>query len=183
MADNTLFGVTPTGGSGGSGTIYALTLAEATPIILGEQTSGKYLILNWANPAVILEAASNVGGPYTPIPGATSPFTVGTTNPQQFSDSKPIEPKNNRDSRLVPEVISKRWRTVSSSTWFQFEVSPDGRQAAAPLQNGELRLYDATSGDLTASLRGHQGAASDACFSPDGRLVMTTSGGREAVKL
>ena len=74
-------------------------------------------------------------------------------------------------------------RTVSSSTWFQFEVSPDGRQVAAPLQNGDVRLYDATSGDLTASLRGHQGAASDACFSPDGRRVMTTSGGREAVKL
>ena len=55
-----------------------------TPIPLSYQTSGSQLILNWTNPAFSLQFASAVGGIYTNIPSATSPFTNQLTGGQQY---------------------------------------------------------------------------------------------------
>ena len=38
--------------------------------------------LNWTIGA--LQSSTNVAGPYLPVPGATSPFTMPTTGPRQF---------------------------------------------------------------------------------------------------
>jgi WD40 repeat protein len=62
-------------------------------------------------------------------------------------------------------------------------VSHDGRLAAAATAAGEVRLFDAVKGELVDSVQAHLNGCSSADFSPDGRRLISTSGGREAVKL
>ena len=85
MSGNTLFGVTPTGGPGGSGTIYALILGGAAPVSLKTQINGTSLVLSWSDASYTLQAAGSLSvSSFTNVPGATSPYTVVTTNSQQF---------------------------------------------------------------------------------------------------
>jgi uncharacterized repeat protein (TIGR03803 family) len=86
MSDGTLFGVTPAGGTGGVGTVYALTLSSSAPvpIALNVQVTGGTVVLSWTTSAFSLQSAPSLGGPFSNIAGATSPYTVSTTNSQQF---------------------------------------------------------------------------------------------------
>jgi uncharacterized repeat protein (TIGR03803 family) len=81
---STLFGVTPTGGTGGAGTIYALTLPTAASVSLNAQRTGGLVVLGWTNTAFSLQSAPSLGSSFTNVPGAGSPYTVFPTNPQQF---------------------------------------------------------------------------------------------------
>jgi WD40 repeat protein len=79
-----------------------------------------------------------------------------------------------RAARRVP------WRHSSGS----MTVSPDGGVVASATQDGQVRLFDPAKGELIGSLHGHLNAVYSIAFSPDGRrLISTSSGGREAVKL
>ena len=60
-----------------------LTVLPGPPTITA-QWLGDTLILNWTNPAFALQAAPEVMGAYTNIPGATSPFTNATSGTQKF---------------------------------------------------------------------------------------------------
>ncbi len=62
-------------------------------------------------------------------------------------------------------------------------VSPDGRLVAAATDMGHWLLFDALKRELIASTRGHLNAAFKVAFSPDGQRLITSSGGREAVKV
>ena len=62
-------------------------------------------------------------------------------------------------------------------------VSPDGTLAAAATTAGEVRLFDALKGEFLDSIHGHLNGVSGVAFSPDGRRLISTSGGREALKL
>ena len=62
-------------------------------------------------------------------------------------------------------------------------VSPDGRLVASSTGGGLVRLFDPAKGELIESLHGHLNAAFGIAFSPDGRRLISTFGGREAVKL
>jgi hypothetical protein len=86
MSGGTLFGVTPAGGTGGVGTVYALTLSSSAPvpIALNVQVTGGTVVLSWTTSAFSLQSAPSLGGPFSNIAGATSPYTVSTTNSQQF---------------------------------------------------------------------------------------------------
>jgi len=62
-----------------------VTSAPTAPPILTSQTIPGNLVLSWVNPALYLQSATNVAGPYTYILNATSPFTNNTvTLPMQF---------------------------------------------------------------------------------------------------
>jgi len=86
MAGNTLFGVTPTGGLGGAGTVFALALGNSAPvpIPLDVQAGTGAITLSWSNPAFLLQATSALGIPFTNVPNATSPYQIGSANPQMF---------------------------------------------------------------------------------------------------
>jgi WD40 repeat protein len=66
---------------------------------------------------------------------------------------------------------------------FSLAVSPDGGLVAASTGGGLVRLFDPAKGELIESLHGHLNAAIGLKFSPDGRRLISESGGREAVKL
>ena len=52
-------------------------------------------------------------------------------------------------------------------------VAPDGKTVALAGKGGEVRLYDAKTGKLTATLKGHTGAVVVVAFSPDNKQVAT----------
>lgn len=81
LSDNTLYGTTSSGGSGGNGTVFALSLG---PIPLNIGSAGANVVLSWGNPSFVLESAPEVTGPYTPVSGATSPYTNTISASQQF---------------------------------------------------------------------------------------------------
>lgn len=54
------------------------------PIPLDVRLDGPEAELSWTDPAFLLEAASQAGGPYTEVTGATSPHRVSTATGQQF---------------------------------------------------------------------------------------------------
>ena len=62
-------------------------------------------------------------------------------------------------------------------------VSPDGGLVASSTYGGLVRLFDPVQGKLMESIHGHLNAAFGITFSPDGRRLMSASGGREAVKI
>jgi serine/threonine protein kinase/WD40 repeat protein len=62
-------------------------------------------------------------------------------------------------------------------------ISPDGRLVASSTQGGLVRLFDPFKGELIESLHGHLNSANGIAFSPDGRRLISASGGREAIKL
>ena len=62
-------------------------------------------------------------------------------------------------------------------------VSPDGGLVASSNQAGQVRLLDPAKGELIETIHGHLNATFGIAFSPDGRRLISASGGREAVKL
>jgi hypothetical protein len=60
-----------------------LSLAPS-PESLTYTVSGTDLILSWTQPAFVLNSATDVTGPYTPVSGATSPYTNSLAGPQTF---------------------------------------------------------------------------------------------------
>jgi len=62
-------------------------------------------------------------------------------------------------------------------------VSPDGGLVASATGGGLVRLFDPARGELIDSVHGHLNSAFGLAFSPDGRRLISTAGGREAVKV
>jgi WD40 repeat protein len=79
----------------------------------------------------------------------------------------------NRPPRRVPGKHSSRW----------LAASPDGGLVASSTYGGLVQLFDPVNGELIESLHGHLNAAFGIAFSDDGRRLISTFGGREAVKL
>jgi WD40 repeat protein len=62
-------------------------------------------------------------------------------------------------------------------------VSPDGQTISVCSEDGDLVLYDAQTVERKTVLHGHLQGLHGGSFSPDGKSVVSGSGGREAVKL
>ena len=80
-ANGVLYDTTQNGGTHGNGAIFGLTLPAPA---LNIQLSGTNVILSWSTPGYSLQAATNVTGIYTNLPGATSPHTNAASSSQLF---------------------------------------------------------------------------------------------------
>ena len=75
-------------------------------------------------------------------------------------------------------------RHISGKSWPRLlAVSPNGRLVAAATRASTVRLCDAVTGELLADLHGHTLGCFGVAFSKDGRRLVSSCGGREAVKL
>ena len=88
FSGNTLYGVTASGGSAGNGTIFSLTLGSISVPnpSLTITASGTNVILTWPASALgfTLQSAPAFTGPFSCLPGASSPYTNPITATQQF---------------------------------------------------------------------------------------------------
>jgi WD40 repeat protein len=95
-----------------------------------------------------------------------------------------VDPGNDHEMRfydlLHPDRAPRRVPVRYGSEWLA--VSPGGLVASATL-GGQVWLFDPSKGELIESLHGHMNAVFGIAFSADGRRLISTSGGREAVKL
>ncbi len=66
---------------------------------------------------------------------------------------------------------------------FSVSASPDGELIAACTTRGLVRLLDPIKAETIESVHGHLNAVFAVAFSPDGRRVISASGGLEAIKL
>jgi uncharacterized repeat protein (TIGR03803 family) len=83
LSGDTLYGTTFEGGNA-VGNVFALSLPAAAPVPLDVQVNRGSLVLSWSNSSFSLQAAPNLGGSFSNVSGASSPYTVSTTNSQQF---------------------------------------------------------------------------------------------------
>ena len=86
--DGNFYGTTEYGGTYGDGVIFKLSLSASTPapIPLNIKMAGNAAVLTWNDPAAAftLQSAPAVTGPFTNVPGATSPYTIPLTGARQF---------------------------------------------------------------------------------------------------
>ncbi len=66
---------------------------------------------------------------------------------------------------------------------FSLAAACDGALVACSTTRGEVQFFDPLKGELIESIHGHLHSAFGLSFSPDGRILISASGGREAVKL
>ena len=72
------------GGIAGTYPASILATGEIVPArFLASRQSGASLVFSWA-PGMVLQASTNVAGPYQDIAGATSPYTASFTAPRRF---------------------------------------------------------------------------------------------------
>jgi uncharacterized repeat protein (TIGR03803 family) len=83
LSGGMLYGAAQGGGVHGDGTVFALS-ASVLPNVLGIRPISNAVVLTWNNPALFLESATNVGGAFTNVTGASSPFTNSTTGARRF---------------------------------------------------------------------------------------------------
>jgi uncharacterized repeat protein (TIGR03803 family) len=81
LSGSTLFGTAVDKGTGGDGTVFALT---PLPTPLNIHPNGNSVILNWLNPLLTLQSTPALTGIFTNIPAAYSPYTNNLAAPQQF---------------------------------------------------------------------------------------------------
>ncbi len=92
----------------------------------------------------------------------------------------------NTDSSWVPTGQQLDMSVVGYTTWAQLKLepkihilstafSPDGEILAGGSARGTVRLWNATTGSLRTTLRGHSDSVTSVTFSPDGRRLATAS--------
>ena len=87
------------------------------------------------------------------------------------------------DTGKTTRILRGEIAQGDEGTLYAMALSPDGQRLAGAgwTKNNEIRLYDFSSGQITALLNGHEDVVFDIVFSPDGRHLMSGSGDFTAI--
>jgi uncharacterized repeat protein (TIGR03803 family) len=77
---HTLYGTASSGGTGGTGTVFAIDLA----IPLNIKAAHGNVVLSWSDPTFSLQAAPTAAGDFTNVAGAASPYTNAVKGKAEF---------------------------------------------------------------------------------------------------
>ena len=74
------------------------------------------------------------------------------------------------------ELLSTMHHEGADSAWMSASLSPDGdRLVTTNDEDGWIRVWDVTIGELKLSLNGHEGGVESVAWSPDGNRILSTS--------
>jgi WD40 repeat protein len=85
-----------------------------------------------------------------------------------IASSQPIKTLKSRTSNL--SLLNINIKPINSICF-----SPDGKFLASSCKDGYIKLWDATSGKILKTLKGHTNGVNSICFSPDGRFLASGS--------
>jgi type II secretory pathway pseudopilin PulG len=77
-------------------------------------------------------------------------------------------------ARIEEEILRKRLTEITGRS-ATLAVAPDGRTLATGNRDGTVTIWDARSGRILISLRGHSGVVSGLAYSPDGSRLAVAS--------
>jgi hypothetical protein len=77
------------------------------------------------------------------------------------------------DRIWIWDEYGRRLRTIDIPGVYSVAYSPGGYQVAAACEDGSVKLIEAHTGEITATLSGHDGTVHCVAYSPDGRRLAT----------
>jgi WD40 repeat protein len=161
----------------GSATLHVTSLAnpqvgrqftgsQPKTLPIGFSPDGRFLRATHGNVAVTWDVATG-----QPVPAPNS----DRLSSDYYAATHPVPSRS-----LLIDVL-QRYRPPRALT--SGAASRDGSALAIAAESGFVALYDLTPGGGHSVLQGHLGAVHGVAFSPDGKRVVTTSGGLETAKL
>jgi len=112
-------------------------------------------------------------------------FELSAAQPPALSDGNQLIMRRANDTMTVVDLATGAERQVAAAAPSTTSVgfSPDGRLLASASRAGWVKVLDLVTAETVAELSGFVLGVHSAAFSPDGRRLITGSGGAETIRM
>ena len=130
-------------------------------------------------PTIVVNVLDDEGRVQTQLKGpAGTNSRSGGRQPGRFAAGRDLDRAREVGIHAVRRGFGQtRWRHRPSDIGFTWALafSPDGTRIATAGEDGMTRLWDTSTGTMTAQCRGHTRKVLSVAFRPDGRRLVTAS--------